>query len=159
MYPENYRVMSRDLLLLTKPTPNTAVLFIHGNLKTDLDVPRTYYSGIAHIHKFDDFLNIAIDDVCEEDLTQDDINRYHPYFITDEKIQEIDAFLQKNHNKNIIISCVAGISRSGAVGWYLDQRNHRDSNWSYKTLDGVTRPISDMLFPHLDMYRKFRQLL
>lgn len=159
-YPTQYGVMSRESLIHQTPDKNTVVILIHGNIATDLDEPKTFNRVIPLLSQYLDYKLFAIDDVYRSDLNHNDIKQYQPYFITDKTIDEIDIFLQKHHNKKVIISCVAGISRSGAVGWYLDQIQGRTKKWTYKDYgDGVQRPSSKYLFPHRDMYLKFQQKL
>ena len=159
-YPTSYQVMSRESLIHQKPDKNTAVILIHGNIATDLDEPKTFNHVMPLLTQYLDYKLFAIDDVYRSDLNHNDIKQYHPYFITDTTINKIDAFLQKHHNDKVIISCVAGISRSGAVGWYLDQIQGHLEKWSYEDDgDGIRRPSSKYLFPHKDMYLKFKHKL
>lgn len=159
-YPTSYQVMSRESLIHQKPDKNTAVILIHGNIATDLDEPKTFNHVISLLTQYLDYKLFAIDDVCRSDLDNNDIKKYHPYFITNDKIDQIDTFLRQHADKRIIVSCVAGISRSGAVGWYLDQIQGHLEKWSYEDYgDGIQRPSSKYLFPHKDMYLKFKHKL
>lgn len=151
--------MSRDEFIKINPTRDTAVLFIHGNVETGLDIPKTYRRGLNRLKRYSNTLTVGIDDVNRSDLNEDDIAKYHPYFITNETINLINMFLQVNHDKRVIITCVAGISRSGAVGWYLDQIQGNTSKWTYEEINGLLRPKSKFLFPHKEMYLMFNELL
>lgn len=159
-YPIHYKVMSRQSLIQQTPDKDTVIILIHGNIATDLDEPVSFNKVIPLLPQYADYKLFAIDDVNVSDLDHNDIKQYHPYFITNKTINDIDSFLKKHQDKKVIISCVAGVSRSGAVGWYLDQIQNKTEKWSYEEYgDGLKRPISKFLFPHRDMYLKFKAKL
>lgn len=68
-----------------------------------------------------DFLFIQFWDVEKEITAWDDT--YPP--ATDEQIKTMLDFLKRNKDKNILVNCAAGISRSGAIAKFCNEKfNH-----------------------------------
>ena len=64
----------------------------------------------------DNILNVAFDDINEDELKWNNIILYG---ITDKQAEEIVNFIEKHKGKNFYISCRAGKSRSQAICKYL----------------------------------------
>lgn len=60
------------------------------------------------LQNFDSFLKIAFHDTYEEDTSVD--------AISDDEVKQIAEFIYNNKNKQFLIHCGAGMSRSAAVG-------------------------------------------
>lgn len=73
-------------------------------------------------------LNLEFDDV-RQDIEWDD---YKAHAITDEQAEDIVNFIENNIEKNIMVHCRAGLSRSGAIehfihlnyDWYKDEEDN-----------------------------------
>lgn len=47
--------------------------------------------------------------------------------------EQITAFIDANHDKDLYVSCTAGVSRTGAVIHYLDVMTHNPRKWTSGT--------------------------
>jgi predicted protein tyrosine phosphatase len=64
----------------------------------------------------DNVLNLEFDDV-EDDATSIGKNKYKVF--SKEQAREVVEFIDRNENKTFLIHCLAGVSRSGAIGLFL----------------------------------------
>lgn len=92
---------------------NQAFIEIHGDTDKDKFTFRKSHDNV-HQSVFDDVL----EDMPYEDL---DGNTLGPNFVTMSDIQakEMAEFILKNRDKNFLVHCHAGISRSGAVAQFI----------------------------------------
>lgn len=96
--------------------------------------------GDNHYFKFnhDNVLNIKFDDLSDEEFKR--VNRADLVLFTEEHARKIIAFLEKNRDKNYCwVHCAAGVSRSGAVGTFINDHfsdvhyfNFMDANRNIK---------------------------
>lgn len=63
-------------------------------------------------------LRLWFDDV-ENDLQVSPTNRRQCKAFTEEQAKQVVEFIDRNKDKNFIVHCAAGISRSGAVGRFI----------------------------------------
>lgn len=95
-------------------------------------------------------------------LCVDDINQTIPGMIMPNAhfAAQIAKYLAVHAQQNIVISCTAGISRTGAVIHYLDVLHHNENSWQrqfdsqfnfyyYVNSNFVTNPILDNLLQNL----------
>jgi predicted protein tyrosine phosphatase len=79
-------------------------------------------------------LILFFDDIITDlRMEEDDEDYVYPVLFNDEHVKDILEFINKNGNKNYIIHCSAGISRSGAVGTYINNYFNLDKTEFYKT--------------------------
>jgi protein tyrosine/serine phosphatase len=97
---------------------DTAFISIVNANGYDGDMQNRYDSDDLHWFKknHDNVLNLEFDDV-ESDVALDGTNQYTAF--SEEQAREVVEFIDKNKNKTFLIHCLAGISRSGAVGRFL----------------------------------------
>ena len=90
---------------------NDAFISIIGTTDDSYDMP-----GFHHfMENHPNVLNLEFDDV-ENDIN---IGGYSFKAITDEQADKLVQFIIENKGKNFYIHCLAGISRSGAVGSFI----------------------------------------
>jgi predicted protein tyrosine phosphatase len=77
-----------------------------------------YDDGSLHWFRknHDNVLNLEFDDV-EGDAASAGKNGYKVF--SEEQAREVVEFIDRNENKTFLIHCLAGVSRSGAVGLFL----------------------------------------
>lgn len=96
-------------------------------------------------------------------LTIDDIPKKYPNLIppTKKTAIQIKTFIDHLQNQNLIISCTAGISRTGAVIHYLDVLNNNDTNWQkiHSREDNLTYYKNDQYLPNTVLDRNLQKLL
>lgn len=156
-YPDQYTALDRESFLARTPDNKTVVIFIHGNVATDLDDKPSFERAQTVLPRYPDYLSIDIDDVVEHDMTAQDNEKYHFLFFSLAKAYQIDKFLRQHADKRVIATCVAGVSRSGGVVWYLDSQNDRTNRW---WLSENTNQLRSMKYaPNQDMYVHFAELL
>jgi len=64
-------------------------------------------------------LILHFDDVIEDNQQSPTTGISHTHSFRSDQAKQIIQFIEDNKNKNYIIHCVAGISRSGAVGTFI----------------------------------------
>lgn len=105
-------------------------------------------------------LILKIDDIDNDDDDQDAA-------ITAPRVshaKKIAAFIDENQDKNLYVSCTAGVSRTGAVIHYLDMLTHNPSKWTHrKTLDIHNQLVyywcNDYYVPNLRLDRYLQAIL
>jgi predicted protein tyrosine phosphatase len=98
----------------------------------------------------DNVLNLEFDDV-ESDVALDGKNKYKAF--SEEQAREVAEFIDKNKNKTFLIHCLAGISRSGAVGRFLyDYYPWVDREW-------FDVNVKSRIQPNQRVYNELKKLL
>ena len=67
----------------------------------------------------DNYISLNFDDITEEEQ-KSPTNKGQTKVISDEDIEKIVEFVKKHKDKTFIVHCAAGISRSGAVGLFIN---------------------------------------
>jgi hypothetical protein len=113
----------------------------------------SYDDGIANSHSSDsahwfkenhgNVLNLEFDDV-EANATPEGECRYKAF--SEEQAQEVVEFIERNSNKTFLIHCLAGVSRSGAVGLFLyDYYPWVDREWFEMNVKSGIQPNQKVL--------------
>ena len=82
---------------------------------------------------YDNFITLYFDDITSEDA-KSPTNKGKTKMFSIEDAKKIVSFVKKNCGKNFIVHCAAGISRSGAVGTFINDfcqynyENFRNNN-------------------------------
>lgn len=119
-YPKNYENISKRLFLQTDLKDSACILFVpeDGYHNIPKDYPEGYIPTLKnHAKTAYDTLYIPAEDVG---VNWGDEFKH----ATMDHLYQINTFLQKNANKNIISVCDAGISRSGFITFLLDIKNN-----------------------------------
>lgn len=128
MYPTKYSNISKKELMITDVKGKALIIFITDDLE-DIDpveYPDLYTPNVYKIsEKADDSLFINAEDICLGFS-----NKYKAPQLAD--FVNINNFLLKNHDKEIIAVCDAGIARSGFVTFFLDVKNNNIDDVSYQ---------------------------
>lgn len=95
------------------PETNTVAISFNSKLDQQFD-PKLYKQINAKYQEYNDVLEIHADDVPKPvDSCQ---------VFTKNDAQKIKEFVKKYHNHNIIVHCNAGVSRTGSVIHYIQQK-------------------------------------
>lgn len=64
--------------------------------------------------------------------------------IDDKDLDELFSFINKNPNKNVLVHCFAGVSRSGAVAKFVNEY-YDYGNWYLEDYMGYNKKVYDQL--------------
>ena len=145
-----YLGMSHNQLfnLIKEPIKHTAfIVFFDTGKQSELDKQL--------LHKLQTYpsLNLFVDDVskdidsCKEPTKQD--------------VTNIINYINNNESSYLIVSCTAGISRTGAVIHYLDELTHTQNNWkmSYDNELKLNYFANDKYLPNITLDKLLQEHL
>lgn len=154
MYPTNYNNISKEQMFLEDLKDKACVVFITNELNKinptvfpDLYTPNV----IRKLIESKDFLLIIAEDVDDsytEILERPNIQQMY----------QIDDFLKRHSNDEILSICDAGIARSGFVTLWLDIVNRKDLDIIYNIggkFPELTKRTKDSFYVSNPAYTKF----
>lgn len=128
MYPKKYKNISKKELMREDVHNKALIIFITDDLDTinPEEYPDLYTPNVIKISENSyDTLFVNAEDICKG-LSKD----YRAPSETD--FLNINNFLVRNSEKEIVAVCDAGISRSGFVTFFLDVKNDNIDDVSYQ---------------------------